>query len=291
MKVAIHGRAFTDENIPLIQSVLQQLVEAGVEIFLFETFSDCVLKKNVFPNAFQIFASHLDFPQVDFAISIGGDGTLLESVTFIGDKQIPILGINTGRLGYLANISKSDIKLALTNILNSLYEIDERTLIKLESDKDLFQGVNFGVNELAILKRDTSSMIIVHTYINDEFLNSYWADGLLVSTPTGSTGYSLSCGGPVVMPRCNSFIITPVSPHNLNVRPLVVPDDVHITFKIEGRGKNFLVALDSRSRTVDANVQLAAKKEKFKAKLITVTGVNYLNTLRTKLNWGLDVRN
>ncbi len=291
MKVAIHGRAFKDENIALIQSVLQQLVDAKVEVFLFEAFSDCVAKKNVFPNHFQVFTSHLDFPIADFAISIGGDGTLLESVTFIGEKEIPILGINTGRLGYLANVSKSDITLALKSILDQVYEIDERTLIKLESDKDLFQGVNFGVNELAILKRDTSSMIIVHTYINDEFLNSYWADGLLVSTPTGSTGYSLSCGGPVVMPRSNSLIITPVSPHNLNVRPLVVPDDVHIKFQIEGRGKNFLVALDSRSRTVDANVQLAAKKEKFKAKLITVQGVNYLNTLRTKLNWGLDVRN
>ena len=164
-------------------------------------------------------------------------------------------------------------------------------LISLESDTDVFDGLNFGLNELAITKRDTSSMIVVHTYINGEYLNSYWADGLIVSTPTGSTGYSLSCGGPVVLPESNNFIIAPISPHNLNVRPLIISDESIISFEIEGRSKNFLVSLDSRSKVIDASVQIAVKKERFRTQLLKMNEDNFLNTLRKKLSWGLDIRN
>jgi NAD+ kinase len=179
----------------------------------------------------------------------------------------------------------------MDDLIHERYKLDERTLIKLVSDEDLFNGVNFGLNEMAILKRDSSSMVVIHTYIDGEYLNSYWSDGLIVSTPTGSTGYCLSVGGPIVLPQSNNFIIAPVSPHNLNVRPLVVTDNSVISFEIEGRSKNFLVSLDSRSRTVSADKKLAVKKEDFKAKLVDLKGYNFLQTLRNKLNWGLDLRN
>jgi NAD+ kinase len=181
--------------------------------------------------------------------------------------------------------------MALDSLYKGHYSIDERSLIRVDSDQELFEGINFGLNEFSILKRDTSSMIVVNTYIDGEYLNSYWADGLLVSTPTGSTGYSLSCGGPVVLPQTNNFIISPVCPHNLNVRPLVVPDSSVISFEIEGRSNNYLVSLDSRSRSVDALVQIAVRRESFNAKLIKLHNVNFLSTLRNKLNWGADKRN
>jgi NAD+ kinase len=201
------------------------------------------------------------------------------------------MGINTGRLGFLANTPSDRIKEGVDAVFNGYYELDERTLLQLESDIDIFSGTNIGLNEFTITKRDTSSMIVVHTYINGEYLNSYWADGLIVSTPTGSTGYSLSVGGPVVMPHSNSFIIAPISPHNLNVRPLIVPDDCIISFEIEGRSKNFMVSLDSRSKVVDSSVQMAVHRCNYKVSLIRLNGINFLNTLRAKLNWGLDVRN
>jgi NAD+ kinase len=229
--------------------------------------------------------------EADIVLSLGGDGTLLDAITYIGDHEIPILGINMGRLGFLATTTQENAENAIDSLYNKAYKIDERTLIKVVSDEDLFNGINFGLNEFTILKRDTSSMIVVHTYIDGEYLNSYWADGLIVSTPTGSTGYSLSCGGPLVLPQSNNFIIAPVSPHNLNVRPMVVSDKSIISFQIEGRSKNFLVSLDSRSKSVAADIKIAVKKEDFKVKLINLKGYNYLQTLRNKLNWGLDMRN
>jgi NAD+ kinase len=223
--------------------------------------------------------------------SVGGDGTLLETVTYIGSREIPILGINTGRLGFLATTSPYQVKSAIHALFNGYFTYDDRTLIHVESDRDVFDGVNFGLNEFTIIKRDTSSMIVVKTFIDGEYLNTYWADGIIIATPTGSTGYSLSCGGPVVLPQSNNFIISPVSPHNLNVRPMVVSDNSIISFEIQGRSKNYLISLDSRSRVVEASVQLAVRKESFKARLVKLNGDNFLHTLRNKLNWGLDARN
>ena len=223
-------------------------------------------------------------------VSMGGDGTLLETISHVGSRQIPAVGINVGRLGFLATVSPERISDMITALDNGQFRIDERTLVKIDNI-DLFDGLNFGLNDFTITKTDTSSMITVHTYLNDEFLNSYWADGLIISTPTGSTGYSLSCGGPVLVPHSQNFIITPISPHNLNVRPLVVEDTAVIRLEVKSRSNNFLVSLDARSRVVDENTQLTIRKATFRARLIKMYDDSFLNTLRSKLSWGLDMRN
>lgn len=228
---------------------------------------------------------------MDFVISVGGDGTLLDTVSLVGEYEVPIVGINTGRMGFLATIAKEDVEKAVQVLFDGDFTIQDRILINLEADQKLFNGVPYGLNEFTIHKRDTSSMIIVHTYIDGEYLNSYWADGLIVATPTGSTGYSLSCGGPLISPSAKNFVITPVSPHNLNVRPMIVSDESEITFSIEGRSKKFLISLDSRSTAVDASVKLKVKREKFVARLVKFHDYSFFDTLRKKLNWGFDMRN
>ena len=257
---------------------------------LYAPFANFLEKKGIYVKS-KLYTTGAELLKPDFILSVGGDGTLLETVTFVKKKEIPILGINAGRLGFLATTPREKITESLDALFTGDFRYDDRSLIRLESEEDIFNGLNFGLNEFTILKKDTSSMIVVHTYIDGEYLNSYWADGLIVSTPTGSTGYSLSCGGPLVLPQSNNFIIAPVSPHNLNVRPIIVSDNSVISFKIEGRGKNVLVSLDSRSKTVPASITLKVKKESFKARLVEVQGYNFLETLRNKLNWGLDLRN
>lgn len=291
MNLAIHGKPFNDHTIPYIQDMFDHLKERGVNLQLYCEFKTFLEEKGISIPSHSIFTHKGDVFDANFILSIGGDGTLLETVTFSAEREIPILGINTGRLGFLATTARENTKEAINDLLSGSYKLDERTLISLVSDEDLFNGVNFALNEFTILKRDTSSMIVVHTYIDGEYLNSYWADGLIVSTPTGSTGYSLSVGGPIVLPQSNNFIVAPVSPHNLNVRPLIVTDTSVISFEIEGRSENFLVSLDSRSRAVPANTKLSVKKEVFKAKIVEIKGYNFLQTLRSKLNWGLDLRN
>ena len=216
---------------------------------------------------------------------------MLDAVTLVRDKNIPILGINFGRLGFLASISRDELASAVDSLINRTYLIDKRTLIHLDSNKPLFGDAPFGLNEFAIHKRDISPMIKVHAYLNGEFLNSYWADGLIVSTATGSTGYNMSCNGPILFPESSSFVITPVAPHNLNVRSIVVPDTNIISFEVEGRADLFICALDARREIVDKSIQLAVKKEKFPISLIRLNENSFLSTLRTKLTWGLDKRN
>ena len=291
MKIAIHGRPIKDEAIPFIQAMFDHLKKHKLEIQLHHTFKNILEKKAISNIDYPTYSTKDDLFDADFLISAGGDGTLLEAITYVGEKGIPILGINTGRLGFLATTAREEIAEAIDCLIAGNYRVNERTLIKLVNGEQLFNGVNYGLNEFAILKRDTSSMIVVHTYVNGEYLNSYWADGLLVSTPTGSTGYSLSCGGPLVVPGSNNFIIAPVSPHNLNVRPLIVSDDCTISFEVESRSNNFLVSLDSRSIKVPSSIKLAVKKADFKIKLIELKNYNYYTTLRQKLNWGLDLRN
>ncbi len=290
MKIAIHGRAYTIEVSPYINQIFSELNNKGIEIFVSDQFALHNQAKSVEIEHYPTFTRG-KFPKVDFVLSLGGDGTLLETVTYVGRNETPIIGINTGRLGFLATIAKTEIDKAFDEIFLGNYKIDERTLLHLNSEGKLFNHVNCALNEFAILKKDTSSMINVRCFINGEFLNSYWADGLMVATPTGSTGYNLSCGGPVVFPRSENFIITPVSPHNLNIRPLIVSDNSIISFEIETRGKKFLASLDSRSETVQGEQNLSVRKEDFKAKLVILEGYNFLNTLRNKLNWGLDLRN
>jgi len=291
MKIAVNGRLFSDSIISDIQKIFDELFARDAEIQISKAFQTFLDKKITLKGQIDTYTGINDIFEADFVFSIGGDGTLLETVTHIGRKEFPILAINTGRLGFLATTPSEIAISAIRSIFDGDYNFDERTLIRLVAEKDIFEGLNFGLNEFAILKSDTSAMIVVHTYLDGDYLNSYWADGLIVSTPTGSTGYSLSCGGPIVFPHTSNFTISPVSPHNLNVRPMVVSDSSVISFEIEGRSKNFLVSLDSRSKTVDASIKMSVKKEDFKAKLVKLGNENFLNTLRNKLNWGLDIRN
>ncbi len=259
---------------------------------IYKPFYDQISTVFRFPENILFFrdSGQLD-DSVDFLISLGGDGTLLDTIAFVRDKNIPVIGINFGRLGFLASIGKGDMVMAVKALVNRTYVTDKRSLIHLDANKPLFDEVPYGLNEFAIHKTDTSPMIRIHTYLNGEFLNTYWADGLIVSTPTGSTGYSLSCGGPIVFPESGSFVINPVAPHNLNVRPIIVPDDNIISFEVEGRAENFICALDSRKEIVDKNVQLAVRRETFNISLVRLNENNFLQTLRNKLSWGLDRRN
>jgi NAD+ kinase len=291
MNIAIHGINIQKEFAPFILQLLQALRVRENRIFFTETFFKSIKKFPIEIADYQILKPNNQFSEIDFVISVGGDGTLLDTVCLVGPVQTPIVGINTGRLGFLATVAKEKIESAIEELLDGHYTIETRSLVSLHSDKKLFEGLNFGLNEFTIHKRDTSSMITVHTYINGQYLNSYWADGLIVATPTGSTGYSLSCGGPLIAPGARNFVITPVSPHNLNVRPIIVSDESEISFKIEGRSQKFLISLDSRSTAIDAKVELKLKKATFGAKLIKFSSYNYFDTLRYKLNWGFDMRN
>lgn len=291
MKVAINGKVFPENTIPIIEFTLGLLKEKKYDYFISTSFHDQALENGIALENCGLYNPGSSFEDYDFVISIGGDGTLLETITHVGSCETPVLGLNTGRLGFLATTNEEKISEAIEAIERNNYELDSRMLLKVESTENIFGNVNYGLNEVTVLKQDTSSMITVHTYINDEFLNSYWADGLIISTPTGSTGYSLSCGGPVVMPHSNNLIITPVSPHNLNVRPLVVSDSSTISLEVESRSNYFMASLDSRSTIIQSGLKLQISKEKFEAKLIKFEGYSFVNTLRKKLNWGLDARN
>ena len=291
MKIAIYGRKYNDSATVYMQQLIDCLVENQVEIVIYSAFQAFLGPRVNLPKNIEIFNSYDELKEVKYLISVGGDGTLLDTVTFVRDSGIPIIGINMGRLGFLASIAKQEIKTAVESLMKGHFTIEKRSLIRVESNIPLFNGVNYGLNEVTIHKKDTSSMIIVHAYLNGEFLNSYWADGLILATPTGSTGYSLSCGGPIIFPNSENFVITPISPHNLNVRPIIISDNQVITFEVEGRSAHYLATLDSRTETLETTVQLAVRKESFELNLIRLSTENYLGTLRNKLMWGLDTRN
>lgn len=291
MRIAVHGKEFNRQSAPLIVRIFENLAKANAELLVSAKFSQH-LKATAFKNVpYRVYDPNEKLEDVKIFISIGGDGTLLESVTHIGALEIPILGVNTGRLGFLATISKEETETVLGKVLDGDFRLDKRSLLQLQSNGPIFNSLNFALNDFTVVKKDTSSMITIHTYIDGEFLNSYWADGIIVATPTGSTGYSLSCGGPLIFPRSGNFVITPVSPHNLTVRPIILSDSSVISFQIEGRSKRFLVSLDSRIASVDSSVQLTVKKADFRVNLIQLEGQHYFKTLRQKLNWGLDIRN
>jgi NAD+ kinase len=291
MRVAIHGLSLKTEFLPILGSLFEKLQSLGVSICLTPILEQQLRQLSPLAPTYQILHRPEDFDGLDFFLSIGGDGTLLDSVCVVGKKEIPILGLNTGRLGFLANVATDKIGEAIEELAKGNYQIESRILLSLTSSKKLFHGVNFALNEFTIHKKDTSSMITVHTFIDGKYLNSYWADGLIVATPTGSTGYSLSCGGPLITPGAKNFVITPVSPHNLNVRPIIVSDEAEISFEIEGRTDKFMISLDSRSTSVASEVKLSVKKEAFSAKLVKLPSYHFFDTLRQKLNWGLDLRN
>ncbi|MEQ8362192.1 MAG: NAD kinase [Cyclobacteriaceae bacterium] len=291
MRIGIHGKEVKGQQVKFIENFLETLVSNKVDVRVSSKFLKYLKSPRISKYKIKPFELGDNLNRLDAFISLGGDGTLLDSVTYLGKNETPIMGINTGRMGFLSTISRDETEKAFEHLLNGTFQTDSRTVLSLESDKKLFNGLNFALNDFTIIKKDTSSMINIHVFVDNELLNSYWADGIIVSTPTGSTGYSLSCGGPLLYPRSESFVITPVSPHNLTARPIVISDNSEISFHIEGRSKKFLISLDSRVEAIDGSVNLKVKKAKFKVQLIQMPGQHYFKTLRQKLNWGLDIRN
>ncbi len=293
MQVVVFSKVLKEPDIPYVQELFDALAEHQINTFVHAPYLEQIKSLITFKKDVGVFEGHLDFSvkRFDFFITLGGDGTMLEAVTHVRDSGTPILGINLGRLGFLATIEKRRIKTAIDLLRRGMYMVEERRMLYLETNLPLFGEIPFALNDFTILKRDTSSMITIHTFINGAYLNSYWADGIIVSTPTGSTGYSLSCGGPIIFPNSGNFVITPVAPHNLNVRPTVISDDAVISFEIEGRAENFLCTLDSRFETITAAHQLAVRSNDFTTKVVRLQDVGFLDTLRNKLNWGQDRRN
>jgi NAD+ kinase len=275
-----------------VQLFLDELAKQRIEPVIFHNFFEQIKDIIRLPDNTSVFSASEDISdEVEFIVSLGGDGTLLDTVTLVRDKNIFILGINFGRLGFLASIGREEVKTAVKAIAKRTFVVDKRTLIHLDADLPLFGDVPYALNEFSLHKRDTAAMIKIHTYLNGEFLNTYWADGLIMATPTGSTGYSLSCGGPIIFPDSASFVITPVAPHNLNVRSIIVPDDHVISFEVESRSENIICSLDSRREIVGKNVSLAVRKESFTINLLRLSENSFLQTLHNKLTWGLDRRN
>lgn len=288
---ALYGKEVEPEHLEQIRCIINTLKQNDINVFVHESMYLSLERYNLAEDAVPYKDETNVATNVQLIMSIGGDGTFLNAAKFAVGASVPIIGLNTGRLGFLARISKRDLEEVLHNLLLGNYDIERRALIELNSEPQLFGNQNFALNEFTVHKNDSSSMITVKTKLNGEFLNSYWADGLIISTPTGSTAYSMSCGGPIVMPGSNNFIITPVAPHNLNVRPLVIPDDSEIELSVEGRGKNCIVSLDSHLKTHDLQTVFKLTRHKKNLKFINLPGHSHLKTLRNKLNWGLDQRN
>ena len=294
MKIAIFGQFYQNTTSPIIEKLFSFLNNNSVTTVVYKDFLNILSEEKLISKNYPTFNSHQDLDaSFDMLISVGGDGTFLKAATLVRDSNIPILGINAGRLGFLANVQQENIALFLQMVLDKKYTISKRTLLSLHCTETVasLQDLNFAMNEVTVSRKDTTSMITIETYLNGEYLNSYWADGLIISTPTGSTGYSMSCGGPIVAPDAKCLVITPIAPHNLNARPLVIPDDTEVKLKISGREENYLISLDSRLTSVKNEAILTIKKTPFKINMVEITEETFLKTLRNKLLWGEDKRN
>ncbi len=290
MKVFIYGQYWKEQDRDYVIMLLEKLSLSSIDYRIYKNYADQIPIDQITNYC---LGTHEELKQYmpDVIITLGGDGTILSAVTLIRDLEIPIMGINLGRLGFLASIEQARISDAIDKLISNEYSITTRSMIQVSSDPDIFGDINFGLNDFTLLKRDNSAMVVIHAFVDGHFLNSYWADGLIVSTPTGSTGYSLSCGGPIIFPSSDNFIITPVAPHNLNVRPIVISGKNVIGLKVEGRAENFLCTLDSRNKTVSSEHDIKLKKNDFNTKTINLHGDNFMKTIRSKLNWGQDKRN
>ncbi len=289
--LVIFGKTFSPANAELMNDLFTTLDKKEMKYVVEKNFMQQMIghiKFNRQPDVFDEFDEVRS--ETEMVFSIGGDGTILDSVVMVKESQIPIFGINFGRLGFVASLGKDKVHEAIEAVERGQYMIDKRTLIELQCNKPLFED-SFALNDMTIQRKDQSSMITVNAYLNGEMLNTYWADGLIISTPTGSTGYSLSCGGPILYPTSGNFAITPIAPHNLNVRPMVVSDEVVLSFEVTGRGDSFLCTLDSRFRSIDSSYQLAVKKAAFHANIVQLTDQSFLSALKSKLSWGMDQRN
>jgi NAD+ kinase len=294
MKFAIYGQYYQNDTRPIIRDIFVFLNKNDVELVIETEFLKILYQEGILKKEYKTFSTPGDLDSsFDMMLSIGGDGSILRAVTFVRQTGIPILGVNAGRLGFLAKVQKENIEDFMQLVLDKNYTISKRTLLSIESKpkNDSLKDLNFALNEISISRKDTTSMITLETYLNGEYLTSYWADGLIISTPTGSTGYSLSCGGPVLTPDVKSLVITPIAPHNLNARPLVIPDKTEIKIKVSGREANYLVSLDSRIATLSNNTILTIKKTPFKINMVEIENETFLKTLRNKLLWGEDKRN
>lgn len=292
MQVAIYGRKITKLTLPAFTEILKTISSFGWGILLEEELSKSLNQKGLNSDSTKTFSSHKHLKEgVDLMISVGGDGTFLKSVDYVRDSEIPVLGINTGRLGFLANVAKDQIQEALSLIKAKKYIFQKRSLLIVHVNDGTGAQDFFAMNELALHKKDTSSMITVKVSLDGNFLNSYWSDGLIVSTPTGSTAYNLSCGGPIVTPGCQVHIVTPIAPHNLNVRPMVIPDHMPITLNVEGRGRSYLMSIDGKSRSIKQGQEIVINKAAFMINVIKFENNNFLDTIRNKMLWGIDKRN
>ena len=293
MRVAIFGQQLLEEDLPYLLELFEELDKNNAHVAVEVEFSKRVPGFSARKNSSVFSLSKGLDSSFDMFISLGGDGTMLRAVTYVRDLGIPMVGVNTGRLGFLSTFKKTDIRKVVTEFLADKFTIEERSLVEicLDSNIEAFGDLNFALNEITVSRKDTTSMITVETYLNDEYLTSYWADGLIVSTPTGSTGYSLSCGGPVIAPNAKSLVLTPIAPHNLNARPFVISDDTRIRLKVSGREENHLVSLDSRIATIPNGKEVIVQKSPFRIKMIEYKSESFLKTLRNKLLWGEDRRN
>lgn len=293
MKIAVYGREFHDSVIPYVKDLFDFLVSKNAELHIFDRFYHFLDDKGLCQQGFHTYSKQQRLtPDFDFMLSLGGDGTMLAAVSIVGDTGIPVAGINFGRLGFLATIQKEDFKNSLTAILEGRFTLEKRVLLSVQSpDNPLFGAKHFALNDITVFKYDSSAMITVEARLDGQLLNAYWADGLIIATPTGSTAYNLSCGGPIIMPGSNNFVVTPMSPHNLNVRPVVISSDSVLELKIDSRSERYLLTCDSRTKTFDTSVRLEIRKANFEVNLIRLEGEEYFETLRNKLLWGLDARN
>jgi NAD+ kinase len=294
MKLLIYGHQIKDEKeFSHVESLIQTAESLGAELIYLRPYTKEIRKYNGEIDLSKTIDNYKELKvfKPDVVITLGGDGTILQAITLIKDSNIPILGINLGRLGFLASVEKKIIKKAIKQLINNEYQVVNRSLLDLKCNFPIFNNFPFALNDFTLNKRDTSSMITIHTFIDDVLLNSYWADGIIVSTPTGSTGYSLSCGGPIIFPDSNNFVITPVAPHNLNVRPIVIPDSHKISLRVEGRTDSYMCTLDSRYETITSEHLIEINKGSFGINFIQLTGQSFMQTISEKLLWGLDKRN
>ncbi|GAB1308488.1 NAD kinase [Urechidicola sp. KH5] len=294
MKIAIYGHYFNSDTKPFVEELLAALNQRNAEIYLEIGFEKLVKEHLNLEKSYPTFSSYSDLDDsFDLFFTVGGDGTMLRCITFIRDSNIPVIGVNIGRLGFLATVKKEVITEAVAALYKKDYQIRERSLLQVQTEppQENLASFNLALNEVTVSRKDTASMITVDTYLDGEYLTSYWADGLITATPTGSTGYSLSCGGPVITPQAKSFVLTPIAPHNLNARPLVIPEDTKIDMDITGREDDFSLSLDSRIATIPKGTKIHIEKASFSIKMIHLNDQTFIKTLREKMLWGEDTRN
>lgn len=291
-QIAIYAKKISKQDLGIFESLLKGIASYGWVAVLEQDLAQQLRSKYHWKNTLKTYKDAQDLKNnFDLMISLGGDGTFLKAVSFVRNSEIPILGINTGRLGFLSNLSKTQIDQTLQRFNDGHYEFQKRSLLRVHTENDLFADENFALNELTLQKKDTSSMVKVHAYLDDKFLNTYWADGVIIATPTGSTAYNLSCGGPIITPGCQVHILTPIAPHNLNVRPVVVPDHLPISLQVEGRDRSYLLSLDGHSQHIKQGEKVIITKAEFMINVVKFEDNNFLDTIRNKMFWGSDTRN